>query len=255
MEKNYKIYVAIPAYGGMISSRTVKGLLDMQSWFLDNSIKMYLNITFNESLITRARNELVADMLSNDFFATHILFIDSDIGFNHKNIERLITADKEIVCGVYPKKHIYWDQAKKAILENPEISSLELERKSLNYAVNFFENNIKIDNGYSIVKDAATGMMLVKREVFLKLIDYYPDRKYIPSRHESGIKLNNTYDFFSVGAFSKEDRTYLSEDYYFSRLWQKSGGQIWADLFSPLTHTGSYNFKGNFYSKLDLDSK
>ena len=72
-------------------------------------------------------------------------------------------------------------------------------------------------------------MMLVKREVFLNLIDYYPDRKYIPSRHESGIKLNNTYDFFSVGAFSKEDRTYLSEDYYFSRLWQKSGGQIWAD--------------------------
>ena len=255
MKKDYKIYVAIPAYGGMISSRTVKGLLDMQSWFLNNNIKMNLNITFNESLITRARNELVADMLSNDFFATHILFIDSDIGFNHKNIERLISADKDIVCGVYPKKYIYWDQAKKAILENPEISSLELERKSLNYAVNFFDNNIKIDNGYCIVKDAATGMMLVKREVFLKLIAHYPDRKYTPTKQESGIKLDNTYDFFSVGAFNKEERTYLSEDYFFSRLWQKSGGQIWADLYMPLTHTGNYTFKGNFYSKLISDSK
>ena len=42
----------------------------------------------------------------------------------------------------------------------------------------------------------------------------------------------------------KEER-YLSEDYYFSRLWSKIGGKIWADVGAPLTHQGNMHFKGH----------
>ena len=40
-------------------------------------------------------------------------------------------------------------------------------------------------------------------------------------------------------------KRYLSEDYYFSRLWQECGGEIWADLTMPLTHFGNKAFKGH----------
>jgi hypothetical protein len=247
-----RIYIAIPAYGGLINARTVKGLLDFQKWCFEKKIYIYTQILMNESLITRARNELVADMLGNDFNATHILFIDADIGFNYKNIERLLMKDKEIVCGVYPLKDFFWNLAKDAIKKNPDITPLELERNSLKYAVNFEDpQNINTENGYAIVKDAATGMMLVKRKVFEKLINSYPERKY--NYQSQGKKhLEHTYDFFSVGVFDNDDdKTYLSEDYYFSRLWQKIGGEIWVDLHSPLTHSGNYTFKGNFFSRFD----
>jgi len=252
--KNYKeikIYVAIPAYGGMVSGRTTKGLLDLQNWCIQKNISLYTQILMNESLVTRARNDLVSDMLDNEFNSTHLLFIDADIGFNHKNIERLLMKDKEIVCGVYPIKDFYWDLTKSALQENPNISTLELERNSLRYAVNFPDpKKIDIIDGYAIAKDAATGMMLVKREVFHKLIEAYPERKY--NYRSMGKKhLVNTYDFFSVGVFENDqEKTYLSEDYYFSRLWQKIGGEIWVDLASSLTHSGNYTFKGNFFSSL-----
>ena len=247
--KQIRIYVAIPAYGGMISVRTAMGLLNFHSWAIKKNIVVYTQMLMNESLITRARNELVADMLGNDFNATHLLFIDADIGFNYKNIERLLMKDKEIVCGVYPLKDIYWDLARDALKDDPDISPLELERNSLRYAVNFYDDKkIDLENGYAVVKDAATGMMLVKREVFDKLIKSYPERKYDYAL-KGKKNLKYTYDFFSVGVFKELDNNYLSEDYYFSRLWQKIGGEIWVDLHSPLTHTGNYTFKGNFYSK------
>ena len=251
--KPIKIYIAIPAYGGAINARTVKGLLDLQKWSINNDIEIYTQILMNESLVTRARNDLVADMLGNDFEATHLLFIDADIGFNHKNIERLLMKDKEIVCGVYPIKDFFWQLAKDALSKNPDITPLELERNSLRYAVNFEDpQNINVENGYALVKDAATGMMLVKREVFDKLILSYPERKYEYKAHHAKKDLKHTYDFFSVGVFEDDHEcTYLSEDYYFSRLWQKIGGEIWVDLLSPLTHTGNYTFKGNFFSRFE----
>lgn len=247
-----RIYIAIPAYGGLINARTVMGLLDFQKWCIEKKIFTYTQILMNESLITRARNDLVADMLGNNFNATHLLFIDADIGFNYKNIERLLMKDEEIVCGVYPLKDFYWNLTKEAIVRNPDITPLELERNSLRYAVNFEDSQkINMENGYAIVKDAATGMMLVKRKVFDKLILSYPERKYNHSQKDKK-NLKYTYDFFSVGVFENdENKTYLSEDYYFSRLWQKIGGEIWVDLHSSLTHSGNYTFKGNFFSRFE----
>ena len=34
----------------------------------------------------------------------YLFFLDADIGFNHKNFERLIEFNKDLSCGVYPKK-------------------------------------------------------------------------------------------------------------------------------------------------------
>ena len=53
----------------------------------------------------------------------------------------------------------------------------------------------------------------------------------------------------------EKSNRYLSEDYGFCRLWQKIGGKIYADLMSPLTHYGTYAFKGNVWSKFNVADK
>ena len=98
------------------------------------------------------------------------------------------------------------------------------------------------------VQEAATGMMLVKREVFRKMMKKFPERKYESDQIVNGqyFKSDNCYDLFAVGPYeTKGQIRYLSEDYYFSRLWQECGGQIWADLAMPLTHFGNRAFKGH----------
>ena len=253
--KNFKIFLGMPMYGGMVSEATVHGLLEIQQWSMSKGVGLRFQSMGNESLITRARNTIVSMMMDQtDFVATHLLFIDADIGFQWQNIERLLCADKDVVCGIYPRKHIYLEKVKSVLEENPEATPDEIEAKCLGYNVNFDDpGNLKGTYGFFKVNEAATGMMLVKREVFRTMMKKFPERKYESDQIVNGkyMKSDNCYDLFAVGPYetkTKEGRPqkrYLSEDYYFSRLWQECGGEIWADLSMPLTHFGNRAFKGS----------
>ena len=253
-DKNFKIFLGMPMYGGMLSEATLHGLLELQSWCTARKIGLRIQTMGNESLITRARNTIVSMMMDQqDFVATHLLFIDADIGFKPQNIERLLCADKEVVCGIYPRKHLYLDKIKKILKENPNAKEDEIEAKALGYNVNFDDPlNLKGENGLIPVNEAATGMMLVKREVFRTMFKKFPERKYESDQIVNGgyYKSDNCYDLFAVGPYNtpkdgKSQIRYLSEDYYFSRLWQECNGKIWADLAMPLTHFGNRAFKGH----------
>ena len=249
-DKNFKIYLGMPMYGGMVSEATVHGLLELQQWSMANKVGLRFQSMGNESLITRARNTIVSMMMDEtDYVATHLLFIDADIGFQWQNVERLLCADKDIVCGIYPRKHLYLEKMKEILEDNPNATSDELEAKALGYNVNFDNpDNLQGHDGFFPVQEAATGMMLVKRHVFSTMMKKFPERKYESDQIVNGknYKSDNCYDLFAVGPYKTKGQVrYLSEDYYFSRLWQECGGQIWADLAMPLTHFGNRAFKGH----------
>jgi hypothetical protein len=98
--------------------------------------------------------------------------------------------------------------------------------------------------------EAATGMMLVKREVFRTMMKKFPERKYESDQIINGksFRSDNCYDLFAVRVLIKLARN--KRDIYqriitFSRLWQECGGDIWADIAMPLTHFGNRAFKGH----------
>jgi len=245
-----KIFIGTPCYGGMITADYFKSCMQLVALAASKKIELQFGTIGNESLITRARNTIVSMFLDDkDYVGSHLLFIDADVGFGPANIDRLIRADKDIVCGIYPRKCIHWDQVIRAVKENPNITEEQVSYKALGYNLNFEDvSNIKLQGGYTEVMEAATGMMLIKRDVFKKLQEAYPDRKYKSDQIVNGNrwKSDNCYDFFGVGKlpWDKEER-YLSEDYYFSRLWSNIQGKIWADVASPLVHHGNMHFKGH----------
>ena len=248
--KNFKIYLGMPMYGGLVTESTLHGLLNLQNWSTAAGVNLRFQTIGNESLITRARNTIVSMMLdSKDFAATHLLFIDADIGFNAENIERLLCFDKDLVCGIYPRKHIHFERMKGIVNDFPNATPEEIEMRSLGYNINFDNTKgISMEHGFCRVNEAATGMMLVKREVFRKMIKKFPERKYDTDQIINGrpYRSNNCYDLFAVGPYQTGDqKRYLSEDYYFSRLWQECGGEIWADMTMPLTHFGNKAFRGH----------
>jgi len=256
-DHNIRLYLGMPMYGGMLSENTLHGVLGLQAWTSAQGVGMKLQTMGNESLITRARNTIVSMFLDDqNYIGTHLLFIDADIGFQPENIERLIRADKDIACGIYPRKCIHWDQVRDALIQNPDIEPDLLQYKALGYNLNFEDpKNIKLYGGFTEVMEAATGMMLIKREVFKKMKNAYPERKYKSDQIINGKqwRSDNCYDLFGVGKLDwDEGERYLSEDYYFSRLWSKIGGKIWADVASPLQHHGSMHFNGHVGSMFSL---
>jgi|TARA_A100001391_G_scaffold205207_1_gene204127 hypothetical protein len=250
-EKKFKIFLGMPMYGGLLSEATMHGLLQLQQWSYERGIGFRFQSMGNESLITRARNTIVSMMMDQqDYVATHLLFIDADIGFSAQNVERLICSEKDVACGVYPRKHIYLEKIKKILEETPDATPDEIEARALGYNINFDNpNDLRGENGFFKVNEAATGMMLVKREVFRTMFKKFPERKYETDQIVNGThyRSDNCYDLFAVGPYETlGQKRYLSEDYYFSRLWtEHCGGEIWADLAMPLTHFGNRPYKGH----------
>ena len=233
----------MPLYEGNISHITLTGIIDLIQWFSKKNIEYKFYFISKDSLVSRARNTIVTKFLDDeDFSGTHLFFLDADIGFSHKNFERLLDYNKDLVCGVYPTKGINWERLK--TLDNKTVKPQNL----MNYNVNFIDpSNIKLDNGFTEVKEGATGFMLIKKEVFLKLKDNYSDLKFTPRPSSILSGSENCYDFFKVGNYKdkKGNVNYLSEDFYFSTLWRDIGGKIFADLTSELSHLGKFSFYGS----------
>src|SRR6202044_2042019 len=80
--------------------------------YRDFNIKMLFKD--GDALIPRARASLVAQFL-DDPSATHLLFIDADIGFEPEQVLRLLECGAEMCAAVYPIKRIDWDKVKTII--------------------------------------------------------------------------------------------------------------------------------------------
>ena len=242
------IFVGTPCYGGMISVNYFESCLRLMSECAVNNVGLQFGTIGNESLVTRARNTLV-QLFMDDKQYTHLLFIDADIGFSPDNLKRYFEYDKDVICAPYPMKLISWKMM-------PDLIKNEKDYQNLchPYVLNFADKGeIKIDKGFAEVLDAATGFMLIKRECLIKMKEAYEDLKYVSDQILNGKEFNseNTYLFFDT--MKDDDGRYLSEDYAFSRRWQKLGGKIYADIGSTLTHVGPYRYTGHLWKHFNIE--
>lgn len=253
-----RLAICMPLYNGTLTEATFHGILQTQLWCVRLGIGLSI-YPIRSTLVPRARNELVQLALNDEEFnATHILFIDSDIGFSYKNVDRLLGANKDIVAGAYGKKKMDWKKIIAEVRANPDIDEKTLRARTLEYTLTVDDpQNPVLKNGLLKVNEAGTGLMLIKRAVFEKIRQHFPDRQYTDSPtilddpltgEETKSPCTNNYDFFGLGTScpGHEDR-YLGEDFYFCRLWERCGGEIWVDVVEGLSHhSPSVEFRGNF---------
>ena len=251
LRKN-KLFVATPMYGGMSHGMFVKSCLDLQTVCQNYGIEIRYSFIFNESLITRARNYLVDEFLRAENF-THLLFLDADIHFDPRDVIALLALNKDIIGGPYPKKSIKWHAIKEAVKKHPDIESGELEKVAGDFVFNPAPGTEKFSVAEPIeVLEIGTGFMMVKREVFSKFKDAYPQLRYKPD-HVGQANFDGSryiHAYFDTVIDSKEnggfgsDR-YLSEDYMFCQWWRRLGGQIWLCPWMKTHHIGTYAFTGD----------
>jgi len=247
-----KFFIATPCYGGQLNEPYFRSVIKMMTFFNGHQIPLAFGTIANESLVTRARNVLVAYFLASDY--THLMFIDADIEFQTEDILKLYAHKKDVVVGAYPKKGVAWDKIR-ANLADPankdkELSDRDVASFGSDYAINFKfvdkeTKTIGVENGLIKLHDAGTGFMMISREAILKMIKAYPEFKY-----NNDVNINNAdlkehfYALFDT-SIDPVDRRYLSEDYTFCRRWQELGGDVWLDPSISLNHYGHFCFQGN----------
>jgi len=251
LRKN-KLFVATPMYGGMAHGLYIKSCLDLQTVMMRYGIEVKFSFLFNESLITRARNYLVDEFLRTDF--THMMFIDSDIHFDPNDIVAMMALDKDIIGGPYPKKSINWGNVAHAARTHPDLNPKELENLVGEYVFNVVKGTQQFQVSDPLeVMEIGTGHMMIKRGVFDKMKDAYPQIKYKPDHigqaHFDGSRYIHAY-FDTVidtvdSCVGGGSERYLSEDYMFCQMWRKIGGQVYLCPWMKTQHIGTYAFTGN----------
>ena len=243
-EKKIQVMVATPMYGGLCNGSYTLGLLTAVGVFSRNGIGMQYAHMMNESLITRARNSLAKDFLESE--CSHLMFIDADIGFNPQDIIRMLHADKDIICGIYPKKEINWVEVTKAV--HAGVPPQELHRHTGSFVVNLVNNEKCLEGDRYTpmeIANGGTGFMLIKREVFEGLIGKVPVyNNDVFAAVETDRKLQPINEFFATSVTDDGDSRLLSEDYHFCKIARQAGFKVWAAPWAELTHTGTYIFSG-----------
>jgi len=254
LRKN-KLFVATPMYGGMANGLYVKSSLDLQAVMSRYGVETKFSFLFNESLITRARNYLVDEFLRSD--CTHLLFIDSDIHYDPRDVIALMALDKDVIGAPYPKKSINWGNIASAARKHPNLDPKELETLVGEYVFNVVKGTSQFQVTEPLeVMEIGTGFMMVKREVFGKYAEAYPEYRYKPDHvgqaNFDGSRYIHAY-FDTV--IDPESERYLSEDYMFCQWWRKIGGQIYLCPWMKTQHIGTYAFSGNMPKVAELTGK
>lgn len=242
--------IATPSHDGKYFHNYVLSLLNLVYESQQRGLKTPVMMQRGESLITRARNNCVAEFMANPDW-THLFWIDSDIGFSTQAFFRLLLADRDVAAGVYPLKRENWPS--EGLPQGT--TQTDFEHGYTSYTVNTKANrsdgslHLKIDaDGFMEVDEAPTGFMVIKRSVFEKMMAAYPELQYISdSDHTENRGFH--YRFFDC-MVDPETKRYLSEDYTFCRLLQQIGGKVYVDAQSNLTHQGAKIYRGSFADSL-----
>jgi hypothetical protein len=230
-------------YGGMCAGFYTQSIIQLLTTCQANGVDAEFSFMFNESLITRARNSLTHTFMKTD--CSHLMFIDSDIKFRAEDVIHMIRAEKDIICGIYPKKEINWHSVKAAMDRGVPFDQLKSHTGS--FVVNLVnyvgEVTVPVNQPVEIF-NGGTGFMLIKREVFDKLGESVPS--YSNDVVDLGGKMKQSEpikEFFTTSIEPGTNRL-LSEDYHFCRIWRESGGQVHAAPWCQLAHIGTYTFEG-----------
>ena len=217
--QNSHVHFATPCYGGNIMEGCFSSYLRYSMLAMKHDIPFSLDTMVNESLVCRARNNLVAKFLANKD-ATHLMFIDADIAWEPESVLRLVLHDKGVVCGAYPMKS-----------------------EPVRYVLNIIEDAQHHDPLYE-VSTSGTGFMLIKREVIEALAAAMPELKY-----RDILKLGEQYEPHMYALFDTiidENGHYLSEDWTFcKRVREVLKKPIWVDTGIKLDHLGTHRFRGD----------
>src|SRR6202011_197724 len=115
MTDRIHLVVATPCFGGQVSSIYASSIFQLQRALRAKSnVDLKIHLRDGDALITRARANLVTLFL-DDPAATHLLFLDADIGFRPEQVFRLIESGADVVAGVYPIKRVNWEKARRAL--------------------------------------------------------------------------------------------------------------------------------------------
>jgi hypothetical protein len=254
-----RLMVATPLYGGAEADylRSVVGLTGAAERRGSPCSFAWLS---NNAVIDRARNVLAAAFLQSD--ATHMMFVDGDIGFDPEQVldllTRMLADDRLAVVGApCPKRRINWSLVASAAAKGlGQSDPAALEKYAGVFALDPLDPqaSFRVDEPLELAR-VGTGLMVIRRDVIEALCARHPELRYAADAldRESGLASDTLTALFQP-LIDPDTGHLLSDDYAFCRRVRDAGYRIWLAPWMRTTHTGPARFAGTLADLAQLSA-
>ena len=204
-----KVLIGTPAYDGRVDVWFANSLVNTVRMSYEKETIVVPVYMAYDSLVQRARNDLVRLAIEEDF--DDLIFIDSDQEWNPEWIFQLLDHDADVVGGTVVKKS-----------DTPAFN------------VKALPEGLKEENGLMEVECVGTGFMKISKDALKKVWEVSPEYQ------NEGRLCRMVFDIQIM------DGQLVSEDNVFCRKWRDLGGKVYIDPSMTCNHIGVKKYTGNF---------
>lgn len=224
------ILICVPAYGQTMAAQTAETLYSLAQWLTKEGINNRLS-WYSAADIEDVRNLFVTVWYDGHPQFSHLLFIDSDMGFHPMLVRDMIRFDKPLLGALYAKRK----SPASIVGTAPEGHTLK-----------------DVVKGFLPSTGVGCGVMLIKRDVIKTMLEKMPhlsdDLPSSLAEATPDLQLNRI-----IRAFDKirDGNVRLSEDMSFCYRWQQCGGELWANVDHRISHVGPFDFAIRYQGVLE----
>ncbi len=240
-----KILIASPTYDGAVRVEYMKSVMATTDYLSKAGIEWELMIE-PATLLHVMRSVMASKALMDGDF-THLLFIDTDMGFHASAVQKLVEANVDVIGCAYPFRTIPLNQP----VPQGEKTLRQAVAESVPYAVKLKKGTKKLDvkDGICDVGGIGTGLLLIsvaalKKMLKLKVVETYSCHFPYNQWHKHKA-YHGFFDYLVVGG------QYIGEDYSFCQRWiDECDGKIYAVIDQEIFHIGNIPVIGRYLDKI-----
>jgi hypothetical protein len=235
------IAIATPAYGEILFTSYVESVLrltralERRQWASSFSSVSYADVA-------ESRNCLLTRWLDKTS-ATHLLFLDADMGFDPQLVLDMVAFDKPLVGVVAPKRQVDLERYGRLIAEGRP--AREALARAHDFILRRSGHRTPERNGFIEVDGCGAGVLLIQRACIERMLEKMPELSDTRAKKNTPLakdldRLVRAFDPLTV------DGARLSEDFSFCRRWKECGGEVWANIAHEITHVGLHRYRGRY---------
>jgi hypothetical protein len=235
--------IATPAHGEIFYAPYVQSVLALARLAHKNNWDfLFESISYAE--VSEARNYLVTRFIDKTD-ATHLLFVDTDMGFPARLVSDMLAIGKPVVGVVAPKRRI--DLQRLADLARTEPDTERAVAKAHEFVVRRLASAAAPKNGFIEVEHCGAGILLIERRCIEELLRRAPELSDVTAKGRAPLTKDLSRLIRVFDPMLGREGTRLSEDFSFCHRWrQLCGGQVWANVAHTITHVGLHHFAARY---------
>jgi len=254
MYKPRRLIVATPAHNGYHDSY-LGSILGLTTLCAERGMPLTTHRLLGHSSIPHARTTMMRDFLYKTD-GTHLIFIDSDIGFDPQDVLDMVDLDLPIVGAVCCQKRYDWEAIEKAAQQGQQTTALKPAGElALAGAIFTFDtgatgNDVDLAKRAPVsVRRVGFGLTVIKRAVI----------ETLAARGTPKVELDGGPDFpplCNTRVVQSADRPgkweWLTEDYAFCSRAADVGFSTYLAWWTKTTHTGNHVFKADLVAASEM---